>query len=294
MEKDLVSRIITRIDSFPTLPSVVTNLIQLTSDPESTIDQLLGTIQRDPSLSVNILKFANSAFFGRVMGVSSLKEAVSVLGVSEIRNIVLAKAVFNSFRHVKNTELFDIQKFWEHSFLCGLTAKIIAADLKLNASDLFIAGLIHDIGKLVFCIEIPEKLIEAAEAQLDSPYKIYKNEKKNIGISHDKAGLMLLNKWLFPENLLMAVGYHHRPRHAEASSIFPVIIHVADMMIYQLKICMENDVDMNLAKTLVNHETVSLLGSHNFQWDLNMVQNIADQLNLQKQDSESVLKELSS
>ncbi len=293
MKNESITKIITGVKSLPTLPNVVTRLIKITSNPDSTMDDLIDTIQKDPSLSVEILKFANSAFFGRVMGVSSLREAASVLGFSEIRNIVLAKAVFSSFRQVENSEGFSIDGFWEHSFLCGIAAKITAENLRLNASDFFMAGLIHDIGKLIFFLEIPGKLLEAIEAPAQMPFKMFENEKKYIGISHDKAGMLLLNKWLFPENLLSAVRYHHCPGKAKTLPAFPAIVHAADIMAHQLEAGQDTDADMSPVKILTSQEMISLLDSCKIQWNQGIIQTVMEQFTTQKKESVNRLKELS-
>ena len=138
-----------KIDSFPTLPTVVTRVMQVTADPKSSTKDLLAIISPDQSLTMSILKMANSAFFGLPREISSLQQALTILGFKEIQNLVLAKAVFNSFKNIQKNGPFNINKFWEHSFLCGLLSKIIANDIKKDNNEFFVAGLIHDIGKLI-------------------------------------------------------------------------------------------------------------------------------------------------
>jgi len=134
------------IQSFPTLPTVVNRVMEITANPESSTTELMDVIRPDISLTAVILKTANSAFFGLSRKVSTLDQAITILGFKEIRNVVIARAVFDSFKHLKKDKQFNINSFWEHSFVCGIVAKVIAQDMKYPANEFFIAGLIHDIG----------------------------------------------------------------------------------------------------------------------------------------------------
>jgi len=156
---DMVKTLTSRIHSFPSLPAVVSKVLDVIASESSTMGDLTDVIKLDPPFSTDILRLANSAFFGRLMEVSTLKQAVSVLGFNEIRNLVLSKAVFNNFKNLTKNSQFDIRNFWEHSFLCGLAGKIIAADLHKDPNECFMAGLIHDIGKLIFYLELPGNTI---------------------------------------------------------------------------------------------------------------------------------------
>ena len=108
MDSDTISTLTARIDSFPTLPTVVAEVIEITANPESSARDLMRVIESDQSLTTAILKIANSAFFGLARGVSSLQQALTVLGFTEIRNVVLARAVFSSFKNLRKDHQFNI------------------------------------------------------------------------------------------------------------------------------------------------------------------------------------------
>ena len=139
------------IDTIPTLPAIVGQVTQTIADPESSARDLMEIIYPDQALTLKILKIANSAFYGRVRETRTLEQALVVLGFDEIRNLVISTALFNNFRRLKVSSSFSMKKFWEHSFVCGLAARIIAKEMKLSEGDLFVAGLIHNIGKLAIC-----------------------------------------------------------------------------------------------------------------------------------------------
>ena len=221
--------IINQIDSFPELPSTVSKVMKITSDPESSAEELMQAILPDQSMCVTILKIANSAFFGLPRQVNTIEKAVMVLGFDEIRNIVLGKAVFNSFQKINKTSRDTIEKFWHHTFICGLAAKIIAEDLKLSASEFFIAGLIHDIGKLAMLMSLNGEYSPLLEISGPLQLRSYIQEQELFSISHDKVGSQLLDRWLFPKSLVNSVRYHHIPQEAD-NQLEPAIIQVADIL----------------------------------------------------------------
>ncbi len=280
---NVISALTARIDTFPSLPAVVAKVLEVTAAEDSSMEDLMDVIQLDQSFSAEILKLANSPFYGRLMAVGSLKQAVSVLGFTEIRNLVLSKAVFNSFKNLKKGSQFDMKKFWEHSFLCGLAGKIIAADLKEDGNECFIAGLIHDIGKLIIYIEMPDEYSQIIEAAADQPFKSFKEEKKVLDVSHDQLGMVLLKKWMFPENLLSAVGFHHKPQKAEGQSIFSMIINAADLLSQPLKISDNEEVDMDFIKINISPETIKLFETHGITWDTATIIKYINELNIQKE-----------
>lgn len=220
-----------KIETFPSLPSVVSRIMELTADPDSSVDELLDVVQFDQSLTATILKMSNSAFFGQVRAVSSLKQAISVLGMNEIQNIAVAKAIFNSFKAIDRSS-YNIKSFWMHSFLCGLSAKLLSVHTDESAEDMFIAGLIHDIGKLVILLTLPTEFTAITTSADSKPFRAHLIETSAIGITHGDIGLSLLNRWMFPDNLVMAAGYHHFPEKAEIKQIYPAIMHLSDMMAY--------------------------------------------------------------
>lgn len=132
------------IDSFPVLPATVMRLMTVTGDPDSSVQDVMEVILTDQSLSVTILKIANSVLFGRPKKVDSLKIAVTILGFNEVQRIALSKALINSFNKLGKQHKLFMDKFWLHSFICGMVARIIAQDLRVTPDIAFMGGLIQD------------------------------------------------------------------------------------------------------------------------------------------------------
>lgn len=230
MSQSNLEAIYSQIDSLPSLPAIVIDVLEITGNPESSANDLMNAILPDQSMCAAILKIANSAFFGLPRQVGTVEKAIMVLGFDEVKNIVLGKAVFNSFKELNGNNKETIEDFWEHSFTCGLAAKIIAEHVDLSPSQLFIAGLIHDIGKLAMLMTFPNIYQHLLFTTDESWVNNCEKESELFFISHDKVAERILNRWLFPENLVVGVGYHHRPENLEEGHIFASTVRIADAL----------------------------------------------------------------
>ncbi|MFQ5964693.1 MAG: HDOD domain-containing protein [Candidatus Scalinduaceae bacterium] len=269
MSSNTISTLTAKMDSIPTLPTVAFRVLEITADKDSSANDLMNVINPDVSLTTKILKIANSPFYGLSRNVDSLQHAIMVLGFKEVRNLVISTVVFDSFKNIEKNAKFDIGKFWKHSFVCGLAAKIIATDLKNASNEFFVAGLIHDIGKLVIYIALPIEFFKLIE--IVSPLKLkfmaFEVEKNIFGITHDEVGLRLLKKWMFPENLLTAVGFHHRPQETDKKSLLPLVTHIADMFAHIYKIQAEDEEDNPFKAESLYPDIIKLAKSYGIEWN---------------------------
>lgn len=222
--------IIATVNSFPTLPAVVARVIEITADPDSDIEDLMKVIEMDQSLTASVLKIANSALYGVARKIGSLKEALTVLGFAEIQKIVLSKAVFESFKHVSGDVRFEFKKFWEHSFYCGISARTIARETGNMYNELFVAGIIHDIGKLILFIALEDDYVKILHYASENEKDLFEIENEVLGTNHSKVAMDLLKRWMFPDKLIMAAGFHHSPLESGNEKIFPIIIHLANLL----------------------------------------------------------------
>ncbi len=289
MENTTISLITTRIDSFPTLPAVVTKVMQITADPDSSATDLMKVISLDQSLTTTILKMANSAFFGMSRKVTSLQVAVTVLGFKAIQNVVLARSVFDSFKAIGSEDQFDIRTFWEHSFVCGLSAKVIAAEFKGDKNDFFVAGLIHDIGKLVIYMALPIKFSGIIKMPGPSNLRTFDAEKEVLGITHDEIGMNLLSKWLFPEELIAAVGFHHRPHEADQSQL-ALVVHAADLLSHISDSQDDEESFAKLKEELFSPKIIELFQSHKIEWNESYLEKLQNELENIKEEEAGALR----
>lgn len=234
-----IQQIAQKIDSFPPLPTTVAKVIEVTNNPESSANDLVRVVASDQSMCSAILKIANSSLFGRPRRVNSLETAIMVLGFNEVQSIVLGKAVVSSFSEVFKQNRAEITWFWDHSFTTGLAAKIIADHLGQSPGQYFIGGLLHDIGKLAMMLTFANEYSAAKWMTGFSTEEQLAEERQVFSLSHDMVGSRLLEKWLFPEDILMGLEYHHAPAKAPRYSAYASVMQLSDILSY---LCCNEDI----------------------------------------------------
>jgi len=220
------------IDSFPVLPATVSRVLEVTNDPECSAQDLMEAVMPDQSLSLTILKIANSVLFGRPKRVESIKMAITILGFNEVANIALSKALFNSFNDLPKQHQPFLDGFWQHSFFCGMAARKIAVDLDYARDIAFMAGLIHDVGKLVMLQTFADEHTPPVWLLRHSIEEMLEEERQLYSFTHDEIGGQLLSKWHFPDTLITAVASHHHPESAEQEYTYAYIVQLADIIAF--------------------------------------------------------------
>jgi HD-like signal output (HDOD) protein len=221
------------VSQISTLPEVTTKIIQLVEDPRSSAKDLHNIIKHDVALSAKILKVVNSAFYGLPRQVASVDRAIVLLGLSTVKNIAVATSMTKLFSGSKISTNFHAKDLWVHSLACGVFCKMICQMKKPEiAEDLFVAGLMHDLGlvveKQVFAKELGEIIDKvSANPELD----ICQIEIDTLGADHQTFGSGLAVKWKFPLLFQLATGYHHQPlKAAPEHQEIAAITHLADYL----------------------------------------------------------------
>lgn len=279
-----------KLDALPALPATVNRVMSITSDPESSANDLMQAILPDQTMCATILKVANSALFGQPRQISSVERAVVVLGQDEVRNIVIGKAVFTSFPRLEKDYRHTVDLFWEHAFTCGLAAKIIGEHIHLPPGEAFIAGLIHDIGKLVMLMAFPNEYPVFRELSIPESFCMTAEEAAGFSLSHEVVGMQLATKWMLPEQLVMAIGYHHSPQSAPNFSPYPLIVQVADILSL-----MYSNPDMLNATDIIRifedflPETADLWKEKHLGWNASIIGQWFDALKEQRDSDQGIL-----
>jgi len=218
------------------LPEVFMRIREVLSDPGSTVEEAAAVISKDPSLTAKLLKLVNSAFYARTLRVSgglppgpvdTLSRAVMLLGLNQLSTLAMGVSVMPLFKDIP-AGCIDMRQFWRHSIGVGLVAKLLAVRLSDPSPErFFVAGLLHDIGRLVLFKQTPEAAGAAMAAASASGRHLVAVERELLGFDHAELGGMLLRKWRFPESLEQAVWRHHAPATAEAP-LEASIVCVAD------------------------------------------------------------------
>lgn len=221
-----------RLNQLPSLPSVVAELLHSIGNEDADIDKIARQIAKDQGLSARVLRVANSSFYGLQKQVTSINDAVVVLGFRAVRSMVLAVSVSATFR-VENCPGFEMQAYLRHGVATALAARSLASIVGQNPEFAFTAGLLHDIGQLVLAANFPTQYAEALAYRSKHDCPLIVAERDILGLDHTVVGGLLAEAWHFPEMLRSAVVEHHHPASAEASSLAD-LIHLADITAHAL------------------------------------------------------------
>ncbi len=223
-------KIIEVINSVPTLPSVYQNIIRVMSDKNSTVEDIANVISKDQAASLRLLQVANSPLFGASRTIETVSNAIMYLGFIEVRNIVIALAVINLIEKNKKFKNFNPRDFWKHSLAVGAAARMIAKHLgKSSLEKAFLAGILHDIGKLVLLTYFEDEYIKVTKYIEKNKIFLINAEKEILGFTHCKIGNKLLKKWNLSDYLINAVTYHEEGLIKGKFDEVVAVVHLANI-----------------------------------------------------------------
>ncbi len=229
-QKTSVDRVIKKIESLPTLPIISQKIMELVGNENTSFKDLVAIIEKDQSLTLKILKVANSSFYSFLNKVTSLESALVKLGFNEVKAIVLGISIYRFFSDM-NGDGFDRKLFWEHAIICSQIAKYLNLHFRLpNDDSLFLSGLIHDMGKIVVDQFLHEEFRQIIEALSFEETTFSKAEKKILGTTHYQISAKLLKQWKFPKKVIFQVLYHHAPWYAKDYEANSIIIYLSNIL----------------------------------------------------------------
>ena len=201
--------LIQKISHLPTLPTVLTKIIELTDSRTGNARTLGDLLSRDPSISSTILKLVNSAFYGNLRHISSIHHATVILGFEMVKTIAMGVSIFNA--EGSDEQRFDRKELWTHSIGVATLARIMGEkmDIPVSGDTIFLSGLIHDIGKVVFDNYFVDEYREVYDLVHQQPIWIGDAEYQILGMNHCDAGFYLGRKWQFPATVVDAIRFHH-------------------------------------------------------------------------------------
>lgn len=224
-----VEKILQKIDTVPAFPATVQKAWELINDPDYSVSELVKVIEYDQAITANILKMCNSAYFGVRNKVSNVREAIVFLGQDNIIRIINAAGVSRFYSDIRGYHV-RARTLWEHSVGVALMSKILVRKIyDREDSLLFTAGLIHDIGKIILGEFVSESLREIMDLVMNHRYAFLEAEEEVLGINHAEIGGRMALRWNFPQGIIDAITYHHRPDLIrEGDDTNPWLIYMAD------------------------------------------------------------------
>ncbi|MDA8212859.1 MAG: HDOD domain-containing protein [Clostridia bacterium] len=227
--------LVQEIDSVPPLPTTVTRALQVIEDRESSAKELAKVLAEDQSITATLLKYANSAYYGVSRTVSTVSEATVILGFTTIRSMLLTASVHKLVNREISGYALAQGELWKHSIQCAMVAKNLAKKCKFpQVEQAFVAGLIHDIGKVVLNNYVGAQYREIISTVEQEHIPFMEAEKQILGFNHAEVGARLALKWNLPEDLVDAIAHHHSPRGSERNSKLTALVHVADAICLML------------------------------------------------------------
>jgi HD-like signal output (HDOD) protein len=233
MIEDFEKKIKETIEFLPPVPLIMSELTDAINDEKTDMEKVGTIISKDPSMSVNILKIANSAFYRIPNRVATIEHAVRMIGMREVASLCLACSALNALKPSRNIPVIDLTAFWKHSVATGLFARLLSRELNIGLlNNLYLAGLMHDVGKVVIDRFAHEVYKEVLKLTYDEGISVMDAEKRVVGESHDKVGGWLMEKWRLPAAYVHVSAYHHSVNETpEGSRVMVALISFADQLV---------------------------------------------------------------
>jgi HD-like signal output (HDOD) protein len=229
-KKDKTERTLAGIRQLPSIPKVLFEVTRILNNPAASPNELAALISKDQGLTTRLLAIANSPLYGIKRKVSSIEFAVLILGFQEIKDIVTALSLVDSFS-IQNDTNFNPMEFWIHSMVVGTAAKSISQNLGHQfGGDAFVAGILHDLGIMVIYKFLHPQFKEIISISNSKDLPIIVAETEVLGITHQEVGKFLAEKWSLPLPLCESLNFHHSPSLAHESREMTAIVHLCDYM----------------------------------------------------------------
>ncbi|MCD6272983.1 MAG: HDOD domain-containing protein [Deltaproteobacteria bacterium] len=237
MEQAKLNRIIRKIEDLPTLPRTVLRITELVNNPRTSAQDLAGVVVDDQVLTARLLRLVNSSFYGFPRKVSTVTGAIVLLGFDAIRNLLLTTSILELFSNKKRKTGFNREKLWDHSIGCAVGAKIIGSYLKYERiEELFVSGILHDIGKIVEMLFLPKDFAQIVSIVEQENILLFSAEERILGYTHADIGRLLAQRWSLPAKIEAVIANHHQPDAADGFMLEAAIIHLADILCRALDI----------------------------------------------------------
>jgi len=214
-----------RINTLPTIPSILKKLLGVIENPRISLSEISNFISNDPALATKVLKMVNSPVYGFPGRISSVSQAVILLGLNVVKGMLLGVSVFDLMQK-------SMIGLWEHSIGCAVMARIIAKKKQFKEpEEVSVGGLLHDIGKVILILQFPDDYQKAMNEAEKSNITIVEAERKFFAANHASAGAWIAQKWSFPRNLTDMIECHHKPHLAKNAPFQTAVVHLSNVLL---------------------------------------------------------------
>ncbi len=229
--QNVPEHVLAAVDRIPAFPKSVQQVLAHAAEPNCSPKDLVDVLKNDPIFTLKILKVVNSPFIGLARQITSVHQACVYLGVNTLKNLAMNLASVGVLPS-SNKAGFDMNDFWLHSLAVALISTKLGIMLNVpsrEGSDFFSAGMLHDVGKVVLALTVPEEYKRALEQSKEQKRPLYEMESEELEVNHADVGALLAQHWGFPKSLITGIALHHTPDSEEADDLV-MCIFAADQV----------------------------------------------------------------
>ncbi len=249
-EDPQLKSLIMTIRDLPAMPHVASKVLELSSDPDTSASRLQQVISDDQAMTARILKIANSAMYACSRRIKTLSEAIVMLGFNSIRSLVVTSAARNLYGGNSARMGLKERLLWEHSIGCAFACRLLVSTKHpALTEEAFLAGLMHDIGKLVLNLQLPEQFEEIVQIVYNENREFHETETEILGFDHARVGAMLVNKWKLSPLLEEVIGMHHQSESMTPDRPLLLYLDLANRMCQKYGIGFQEQPDLDLCAT---------------------------------------------
>lgn len=256
--EQMMNDIFRRVGDLPPLPAVAAKVLEILKDPDADLTALVSIIEKDQALTAKILRVSNSAYYGLVRRISTVKDAVVTLGFNNMRNQVLALSAYSLMQGPASGYALEAGSLWDHSLCTGLCAEHLADTLgyKSIKDEVFIGGLLHDIGKTILSYYVSARFSNILEHVDQLGQTFVEAERGELGFDHAEVGARVALRWNLPESLVSMIGDHHKPDLKSVNAARVCLVHVADAIASMLGV----GIGVDALEKRLREEAAQLIG----------------------------------
>ena len=237
LERQQIEVQIKRCARLPSLSSINSALRELLNADQRYTSQISEVIRRDPSLTARLLRLVNSVYFGLSTPVNSIEEAVFYLGIRQIRQLAMVTPVIEDFQRLAGNTAFPWREFWQHCIGTAILTREVIGTIQtpIDEAD-YVAGLVHDVGKIVMASAFPQHFSAIHSEMANSESELTDRETEVLGLNHAQLGAIYIKNHNLPDIMVETAAYHHQPEGANHHAQIVAAVQIADLLVRQAKI----------------------------------------------------------